>query len=288
LQSRIPLGTPDLDTLKSTLVSNNAHAGWCTVAVFLGLLVEYTILLWPKWKELKRWEKVFTILAGIAIAGGVYGEYFFGSRAADAALQIENISESRVAELKVEAAVLNAKAAGLTKEAQDEQLARVKIEARVAWRRLDPTSAIASHLSQFAGEPALVSYNNNDIEGATFARNIAATLHTAKWNVFEELAFIEAREGPVPFGTNPPLPKGVLVWSTSDNTSQKAALALVKELSVCGFDAVMSADAAYLLGVHPTPARVAISVVQKPEGPQGEFKLEAEREAKQKSKNNAK
>ena len=69
------MGTPDLDALKSTLVNNNTHAGWCTVAVFVGLLVEYTILLWPKWRELKRWKKLFTVLAGIAIAGGVYGEY---------------------------------------------------------------------------------------------------------------------------------------------------------------------------------------------------------------------
>jgi len=38
----------------------------------------------------------------MAIAGGVYGEYFFGSRAADAALQIENISENRIADLKAE------------------------------------------------------------------------------------------------------------------------------------------------------------------------------------------
>ena len=81
------------------LASTNAEG---TVAVFLGLLVEYTILIWPKWKELKRREKVFTVLAAMAIAGGVYGEYFFGSRAADAALQIENISENRIADLKAE------------------------------------------------------------------------------------------------------------------------------------------------------------------------------------------
>ena len=81
------------------LASTNAEG---TVAVFLGLLVEYTILIWPKRKELKRWEKVFTVLAGIAIAGGVYGEYLFGPRAADAALQIENISEHRIADLKAE------------------------------------------------------------------------------------------------------------------------------------------------------------------------------------------
>jgi hypothetical protein len=81
------------------LASTNAES---TVAIFFGLLVEHTILIWPKWKELKRWEKVFTVLAGIAIAGGVYGEYFFGSRAANAALQIENISENRIADLKAE------------------------------------------------------------------------------------------------------------------------------------------------------------------------------------------
>lgn len=73
--------TSGLEALKSALAANNRWIGWCTITVFVGLLVEYTILLWPKWKELPRWERVFTVLAGIAIAGGVFGEYHFESSA---------------------------------------------------------------------------------------------------------------------------------------------------------------------------------------------------------------
>ena len=93
------MATSGLDGLTRVLAANNRYAGWCTFAVFLGLILEYTILLFPKWKELKRWERIFTVLAALAIAGGVGGEYYFGSGAAGAAMQIEGISETRLAEL---------------------------------------------------------------------------------------------------------------------------------------------------------------------------------------------
>jgi hypothetical protein len=139
-------------------------------------------------------------------------------------------------------------------------------------------------LDQFAKEPALVSYNADDIEAADFASDVASVLHTARWDVFEALAMMKMREGPVAFGTNSPVPRGVLVWPTSDKISIQAATALVEQLRAYGFDAVMSAEARPLLGIHPTPTRVAISVEHKPEGPQGEYKLEAEGEARAKKR----
>jgi len=87
------VGTPEVEALKAALLSNNRLAELCTIGVFLGLVVEYTILLWLKRKELSRTEIVLTIVAGIAIAGGVYGEYLFGSRASDAALKLQSISK---------------------------------------------------------------------------------------------------------------------------------------------------------------------------------------------------
>lgn len=99
------MGSPELEALKAVLVSNNRYLGWCTIAVFVGLLVEYTILLWLKRKELSSGEIALTIIAGLAIAGGVYGEYHFGSAAARTAMQIESLSENRVAQLNREAGI---------------------------------------------------------------------------------------------------------------------------------------------------------------------------------------
>ena len=59
-------------------------------------LVEYTILLWLKRKELSVLEICLTAVAGIAIAGGVYGEYLFGSRASHNASTLATISDNRI------------------------------------------------------------------------------------------------------------------------------------------------------------------------------------------------
>lgn len=175
------------------------------------------------------------------------------------------------------AAANEKEAARLTKEAEDERTARVELESKVAWRSLSKQARfeMASHLAKFSGEPALVSYNPEDIEAASFASDIAATLHEARWDVFDAMAVLGMREGPVPFGTNPQLDTGVHVWATDDENSRKAAAALAAQLSSRGFDAVMSPEAKSLLYIHPTPTRVVISVDHKPEGAQGEYKLRA-------------
>jgi hypothetical protein len=190
-------------------------------------------------------------------------------------------TNDRAAHAEERAGKLEKDAGELRKAAEDERLARVELESKVSWRRLDShiRSDAASHLILFANEPALVAYNANDIEASTFASDIAAMLHAAKWEVPEPLGMVTMREGPVPLGTNPHLPTGVLVWCTSDEASRKAATALVEQLSSRGFDATISPEHQNLLGIHPTPTRVAIFVEHKPEGAQGEYKLRAQKKA---------
>jgi hypothetical protein len=174
----------------------------------------------------------------------------------------------------------------LRKDAESERLARVKIEASVAWRRIDQKAQheIASRLNHFRKQSALISYNPGDIEADTFGSDLAATLHAATWDVSEPLGILKIREGPVPFGTNPSLPTGVVIWHTPDKASKSAAEQLQKELTTYGFDAVISAEAGSLLEIHPTPTRVVISVEPRPLGPQGEYKLQAEQRTKAKNK----
>jgi len=190
-------------------------------------------------------------------------------------------TNERAAHAEERAGKLEKDAAELRKTAEDERLARVELESKVAWRRLDShtQSDAASHLIRFAKEPALIAYNTNDIEASTFASDIAAMLHVAKWDVPEPLGMMIMREGPVPLGTNPHLPIGVLVWCTSDETSRRAATALVEQLSSRGFDAIISPEHQNLLGIHPTPTRVVIFVEHKPDGAQGEYKLRAQKKA---------
>lgn len=312
------------EMIRKDLEAFRAVFFWClvaaTVAVVVGVILEEAQEWMPTVKKVLRldpiveyrWAKKLVKLGWILIVVGVAGEGIFEvyvSRADSILNAFDNIlltearkqasdavlgaatanrrvaeARHRTAELEKEAAQLRKDAAQLQRDAEAEHLARVKIEGRVTWRKLDPKtqSAIASQLTQFAKEPALVSYNPADIEAADFASHIATVLHAANWDVFEPLAFSKGRGGPVPFGTNSQAPRGVLVWATNDKVSVQAANALVKELSAYGFDALMSAEANILLGIHPTATRVVVSVEYKPDGPQGEYKLQAERDAKAK------
>jgi hypothetical protein len=96
------VGSPE--ALKAALISDTRVSGWCTFAVFVGLVVEYAVLLWLKRKEVSAKEISVTVIAGLLIAGGVFGEYVFGSRAADSALALQGYADREVASLNKDAA----------------------------------------------------------------------------------------------------------------------------------------------------------------------------------------
>jgi hypothetical protein len=155
---------------------------------------------------------------------------------------------------------------------EDEHIARLRIEEKVAWRRIEgeQQTSMTSHLTSFAGQFAGISYNLNDLEASTFALDIATALHSAHWRISEPQVILALREGPMPFGTNPPLDTGVIVISTPDAQANKAAEALVNELTERGFDAKRDP--------RPDTKRNGASVVyiqveHRPEGAQGEAKL---------------
>jgi len=250
----------------------------------------------------------------LLVAGGIIGELGVGIQVAtidgqlqglDIQLRIKNAelrsdSDQLLALVRKEAsdaderASANEKeAAQLQKEAEDERMARVKIEGRVTWRRLTASEQgqIAEALKPLsAGQRALVMFDIADLEGSDFAIDIATALHLADWQTFDPLGMIEGHEGPVPFGTNSPLlDSGVEVFCTPDKQSEDAADAVVRELNNRGFDSYKSKLRAGLPpplmprtpDLNAPPPTVSIYVHTRPNGPQGEFKLQ---EAKNKAK----
>jgi hypothetical protein len=141
---------------------------------------------------------------------------------------------------------------------------------------------MGTNLAIFPRQLTALVYNANDLEAYSFATDIDVALHEfAKWNVAEPQAVLMMREGPVNFGTNPPLERGVVVNSTSDEGSRAAAKTVVGKLSAFGFDAFIGKP---IPKERPT---VQIFVEPRPEGPQGAAKLRIEAEKQQKA-NNAK
>jgi len=295
-----PMDTSDLlgkiANLESSLDRLEFWLTFATALVILGLILVCGFEIREAIATLKKewsWKPLGVIAGGILITVGVAGELalqFFASSqqtalrkandAVAAAFQKEAAdARERASNAEEHAAQIEKNEAQLRKDTENERLARVKIEERVAWRKLDPKaqSEIALHLSRFAKEPALIAYNPNDMEAFNFASDIAATLHAAKWEVAiaEPLAVHNLREEPAAFATNRPPSTGVLVWRSEDEVSRKAATALVEQLSLRGFDATISPEQKGLLELYPTSTRVVLAVAHKPDGAQGEYKLKA-------------
>jgi hypothetical protein len=122
------------------------------------------------------------------------------------------------------------------------------------------------------------------MEGSMFASDIAEALRVAHVRAQSPGSIISMREAGK-FGD--PVTRedtGVIIQSTSDRDSRSLADAIVKELTVRGFDAEKRKNPSLDKVLIP---HVEIMVDPRPEGPQGEFKLEAEREAEAKKRSNS-
>jgi hypothetical protein len=154
------------------------------------------------------------------------------------------------------------------KKLEQERLARIEIEERVASRRIPERerSQLASRLKSFAGQTVSIWFKAGDHEGAIFGADIASALEAAQWNVYAPASIMTfaaaGRRGPTIVET------GVVVLSTGHATSIKAADSLVRELTALGFDVRRSPK----IEDRPTPT-VLVNVEARPEGPQGEAKL---------------
>jgi len=145
----------------------------CTTAVVIGVMIEEAeyFLSWPSVRRLiplrvflppYRFDSCARIIAKIGwalIVVGVAGEGLYEARASRAdgwlqefsdtllataqhqaadAMGEAAIADERAANNEEEAAALRREAARLNKVAEQEHLARVEIEERVAWRRISP------------------------------------------------------------------------------------------------------------------------------------------------------
>lgn len=205
---------PELEILKTALVSDNRYAGWCTIAVFIGLVVEYAILPWIKRKELPRWNRVIPSIAAIAIAGGVFGEYYFGSLASSEAIQIENVSEQRVADSNLEARRAEQRTA--------------ELEASLADRHLtsDQRKQMMAILKGSAGTRVMVAYLlNGDKDSQEYAIEIGSIFRDAPgWTLV-----------PPPPGVSSDQPVyGFAIQAQNNSVSSKLPL-IEKTLAVAGY-----------------------------------------------------
>jgi len=285
--------------LWNSLAANQWAAVVSALVLTIGAVLEYRqqlkllALLSTKW--LLRKAAPFEVcalrklllhaLGPILVVVGIAGEVIFEGRTFILENRQERESQVTISSLKDRTSTSEAKtaqlqrdAAQLIKDAEDERLARVKIEASVAWRELSAAQEreLCNVLSPYSGTGKLalgfVSHESSDREAGNFAIEIAKALRCGNWNT-------DVLQQGSEFSVNAwsQLPSGVIVSSTPNS---EAARILCGKLIEFGFECsrdkpVPSRDPWYRLYVH---------VEHRPNGPQGEYKLQAEQDAEAKKK----
>ena len=166
----------------------------------------------------------------------------------------------------------------------------MKIEAGVAFRQLSERQKhdIGTKVEQFSSVAvASVWFNASTHEAEVFADDISETLQFGHIRVQPASGMMEMRENSK-FGDPVHMPlAGVRVQSTKHDGARKFAALMVDELNRLGFDTERTTDPPF--DDKPLP-QIWITVEYRPKGPQGEYKLHAEREKEKKmlrSKTNA-
>jgi hypothetical protein len=172
-------------------------------------------------------------------------------------------AKQAIAEANKATAIANQQAAAANLE-----LAR--LQSKMLPRRLtkEQQERLASGVSSLAPQLASVWYGAGDKESENFSWDIASALNAAGWKVFSPASTATLAQSGKPLGSIPRLQTGVVVGSNKDGPSMKAADALARELSALGFDTRKAAD----IG-NGTEALVVVTVQARPEGAQGEMKL---------------
>jgi hypothetical protein len=188
-----------------------------------------------------------------------------GRRKDEALIKYQLEAKQAIAEANKATSIANEQAAAANLE-----LAR--LQSKMLPRRLTKAQQeeLESAVSSLAPQSASVWYGAGDKESENFSWDIASALNAAGWKMFSPASTATLAQSGKPFGSIPRLQTGVVVSSNKDAASMKAADSLATELSALGFDARKAAE----IGNGHEPV-VVITVQARPEGAQGEAKLNA-------------
>jgi hypothetical protein len=209
----------DKNALEQLMSSYNWWMGAATIAVAVGILGEYlTHFIFEKEARRNKLQVVLTILFGVAVLGGVVGEFLCGHKLSQVSDELQRIADKEVADANLQIAQANERAAKAERELLGERQ-------HTANRDIVPEdqSAISKELKAFAGQRAEIDLFPVNFEGRWVADQIGNILLNAKWDIPPVV---------VKMLSKPPdtMVQGVLVRSTGDNKSKAAAAELYRLL----------------------------------------------------------
>jgi hypothetical protein len=213
------------------------------------------------------------VLAAIAAALVVITTRMVITRAG----QLAKVQEQIIALVNQKASEATERAGVLEKQAEEERLARVRIEASVGWRRLTEKQKadIGTSFKRFSNQGVSFWSNAGDVEAQLFAADIAeAATRAETLRVYAPAQVLRMMEGGAANLGKPikRIDTGVVIVYTDDVPSHELADAISMLLVDCGFDAISRKN-------EPPPKPIApqvwVNVESRPQGAQGEYKLKA-------------
>jgi len=211
----------DKSSLEQLLFTYNRWMGVSTVAVAIGILGEYVAhFVFEKEARRNKLEMAISVLFGVLVLGGVVGEYIFGSKLSEVTGTLQRIADTEVARSNKEAesahreaeiarkeaasladdiakeekgvadanaraALAEQHAAEANKKAEDERIARLKLEAALAPRRVssEQERLITSRLLKFKKWQITLFVVTGNPEAADFASDFERVFRNAGFSV---------------------------------------------------------------------------------------------------------
>lgn len=275
---------PNWSSLESVRNIHSILAGWALI-FFAALVISDLIAHLNEDAHRERsklFERIGLCCFGVAVLAEIVA-YPYSRRNDFLSEQQSAAQKDKIASLDNSTQQLRTEAETARKQAEDEAMARVKIEARVAWRHItkQQQEEIGKSLGRrFSNQGVSVWYSAGDIECSSFAADIAHALqnvHTLR--IHPPGSVLELQESGRFGGPIKRIQTGVIVQSTRDDRSRSLADAIIRELTQRGFDASRQGDPRF--DPNPVP-QVWVNVEPRPDGPQGEFKLAAQQAADKK------
>jgi hypothetical protein len=255
----------------SALHASLRHWTWL---VIIGVALEVAFVIWEYCEGLHDFNRgivhaperpntllfVLGLLGAALVASGVTGEVLTEA-------QIETV-ETCIRQGNDSLSLL------LSQKAEGEHSARVKLESKVAWRRLtkEQRSVITDHLKQFPDMSVGVSYLGGNPEASQFANDIATALHAAQWDIHPIAPF--SLFGGFGGGVYPLHPSTGVNVSTTGEKGRDATGELQHDLCSMGFDSAITPKPPVTKGDGTAPnIDMVVLVVARPIAPQGATKL---------------
>jgi hypothetical protein len=270
---------PDWNSIESVRAAHSLLEGMAIAFfVFLAGLEAIGHMLEKRKHELAEAIEVAGLCVFAIAVIAEFHAYPYSRRLDALSEQQDRLQKERIAELENSTQGLKTEAEKAHKQAEDEAMARVEIEDRVAWRRLSDKQKleISARLTRFSGQYVAVMYiPRDDQEAGIFSSDIKRVLGKSKWDTSAPQMRGVNPAGGILASAPASIDTGVTVETTDDAASKRSSRTLCNELVRNGFDCRVLPK--FLGQFKPV---VWVTVEHRPEGPQGEGKLREQKAKK--------